>query len=124
MTLWTDLDPSQRVTKALLLECEGASDKKWLAKQFAILDAPRCPAAVIFRDDKYLPCRHAPLPGETFCHRHGGAKRSKNALELQRLMRLVCRLEHKQRATRERLRYFTLQIKFAKDSIRELRRLG
>lgn len=72
--LWADIPPAQRIDEAFVRTCNGASDRRWLARVLHSLERPECAAAVRW-GDRYAPCRRRIAgSGERFCAIHGGAR--------------------------------------------------
>ncbi len=94
--IWDEIPAGERMTEADYRRCQGASDHAWLARKLSFLRETNCAAGVAFGDwGKWAPCALSVQPGETFCVKHGGAKKppmdtkDKMVAQLERKMQRI-----------------------------------
>lgn len=77
--LWPLVPPEERITVRFVLKRVGASDPMWLDRWCRLIrDEGTCQAAVRWTGTKlWHQCSQSALSSESFCPRHGGARRPK-----------------------------------------------
>ena len=122
LRLWSEIPEHERMSKADLAKCGGASHLGWVDRQLEAFNGG-CLAAVPWYGwhNKYGRCRLAVLSGEHFCTKHGG-KRKPSDTPADARKRICDRLERKIKTERGRIEASTEMILIWQAQLDALRR--